>query len=79
MDKERMEDAMSKFEIAYTNDDLREEYLQFSRFIQGAFISLGGWIIDTGNYQAVNRELIEDIYYKIRKHPLIWKLFFRVV
>lgn len=48
MDKERMKDAMSKFEIAYTSDDLREEYLQFSRFIQGAFISPGGWIIDTG-------------------------------
>jgi len=79
MDKERMKDAMSKFEIAYTNDDLREEYLQFSRFIQGAFISPDAWIIDTGNYQTVNRELIEDIYYKIRKHPLIWKLFFRVV
>ena len=78
MDKERMEDAMSKFEIAYTSDDLREEYLQFSRFVQGAFISPGAWIIDTGNYQTVNRELIEDIYCKIRKHPLIWKLFFRV-
>ena len=73
-----MEDAISKFKIAYTNDNLREEYLQFSRFIQGAFISPGAWIIDTGNYQTVNRELIEDIYYKIRKHPLIWKLFFRV-
>ena len=78
MDKERMEDAISKFKIAYTSDDLREEYLQFSRFIQGAFISPGAWIIDTGNYQTVNRELIEDIYCKIKKHPLIWKLFFRV-
>ena len=78
MDKKRMEDAISKFNIAYTNDDIREEYLQFSRFIQGAFISPTGWIIDTGNYQTVNRELIGDIYYKIRKHPLIWKLFFRV-
>ena len=79
MDKERMEDAISKFKIAYTSDNLREEYFQFSRFIQGAFISPDAWIIDTGNYQTVNRELIEDIYYKIRKHPLIWKLFFRVV
>lgn len=79
MDKERMKDAISKFEIAYNNDNLEEEYLQFSRFIQGAFISPGAWIIDTGNYQTVNRELIEDIYYKIKKHPLIWKLFFRVV
>ena len=78
MDKERMEDAIAKFDKAYANDDIREEYLQFSRFIQGAFISPNGWIVDTGNYQTVNRELIEDIYYKIRKHPLIWKLFFRV-
>lgn len=78
MDKKRMEDAMSKFDIAYTNNDIKEEYLQFSRFIQGAFISPTGWIIDTGNYQNVNKVLIEDIYYKIRKHPLIWKLFFKV-
>ena len=79
MDKERMKDAMSKFEIAYDNNNLEEEYLQFSRFIQGAFISPTGWIVDTGNYQTVNRELIGDIYYKIRKHPLLWKIFFRVV
>ena len=78
MDKKRMKDAISKFDKAYVNDDIREEYLQFSRFIQGAFISPTGWIIDTGNYQTVNKTLIEDIYYKIRKHPLIWKLFFRV-
>ena len=78
MDKKRMEDAISKFDKAYFNKDLEEEYLQFSRFIQGAFISPTGWIIDTGNYRAVNRELIKDIYDKIRKHPLIWKLFFRV-
>lgn len=78
MDKKRMKDAMSKFDIAYTNNDIKEEYLQFSRFVQGAFISPTGWIIDTGNYQNVNKVLIEDIYYKIRKHPLIWKLFFKV-
>lgn len=78
MDKKRMEDAMPKFDKAYFNKDLEEEYLQFSRFIQGAFISPDGWIIDTGNYQTVNKGLIKDIYYKIRKHPLIWKLFFRV-
>lgn len=79
MDKEKMKDAMSKFDKAYFSKNLEEEYLQFSRFIQGAFISPDAWIIDTGNYQTVNRELIEDIYYKIRKHPLLWKIFFRVV
>ena len=78
MDKKRMEDAISKFDKAYFNFNLEEEYLQFSRFIQWAFISPTGWIANTGNYRTVNRELIEDIYYKIRKHPLIWKLFFRV-
>ena len=78
MDKETMEDAISKFDMAYTSEDLREEYLQFSRFIQGAFISPAGWIIDTGNYQTANRALIKDIYDKIQRHPLIWKIFFRV-
>lgn len=71
MDKKVMEDAISEFDKAYFNDNLEEEYLQFSRFIQGAFISPDAWIIDTGNYQTVNRELIKDIYYKIRKHPLL--------
>ena len=42
-----MEDAMSKFDIAYLNNDIKEEYFQFSRFIHGAFISPTGWIIDT--------------------------------
>ena len=71
MDKKRMEDAMSKFDKAYFSNNLEEEYLQFSRFIQGTFISPTGWVVDTGNYRTVNKKLIEDIYYKIKKHPLI--------
>lgn len=78
MDKKRMEDAISKFDKAFFSNNLEEEYLQFSRFIQGAFVSPTGWIVETGNYQTVNRVLIRNIYHKIRKHPLIWKLFFRV-
>ena len=81
MDRECVEDAMKKFDNAYTplrgiNTD--EEYLQFSRFIQGLFISKNGWIIDTGNFQAVNYELMYDIYRKVKKHPLLWKWFFMV-
>lgn len=81
MDTERVNDAMDKFEKAYTqlngyNTD--EEYLQFSRFIQGLFISKNGWITDTGNFQTVNYALMKDVYYKVKKHPILWKLFFMI-
>ena len=78
MDEERVEQAIKDFEKAFNSNKIEEEYLNFSRFIQGLFISPDGWIIDTGNYRTVNRVLIKDIYCKIKKHPLIWKLFFRV-
>ena len=77
MDEKRIEESIRGFEKFYRKD-IEQEYLNFSRFIQGLFISPDGWILDTGDYRTVNRALIKDIYCKIRKHPLIWKIFFRV-
>lgn len=54
------------------------EYLGFSQFIQGAFLSKGSWLIDTGNFSDLNGALIPKIAEKIQKHPLIWKWFFKV-
>lgn len=73
-----MEENIRDFDEAYKNDDMRKEYLAFSKFMQNAFISEDGYIIDTGNFQTVNLELIELVYRKIKKHPIIWKLFFMV-
>ena len=78
MDKERCEQALQNFKKAYYTNNTEQEYLFFSQFIQGLFISKKGWIVDTGNFQNVNRELIEDVYEKIQKHPLLWKLFFMI-
>lgn len=82
----KCEDALQKFSMLYgvhdasenIQDYYKEEYLQFSRFIQGIFISRHGWIVDTGNFQTVNYQLMFDILYKIKKHPLLWRLFFMV-
>lgn len=59
-------------------ENLREEYLGFSQFIQSLFISKYGYIIDTGNFETVNYELMHCIAEKIRKHPHLWKIFFQV-
>ena len=64
------------YEKEYEN--LREEYLGFSQFIQSLFISKYGYIIDTGNFETVNYELMHRIAEKIKKHPHLWKIFFQV-
>ena len=84
MDKDRYDDAIKNFEKVYFDssldyeDSIIKEYLEFSRFIQGIFISEKGYIIDTGNFQTVNLELIHRIKKHVEKHPLIWKLLFEV-
>lgn len=74
-----MLEAIKDFEKAYDSEDsMFDEYLAFSQFFQRAFISGYGYIIDTGNFETVNRELIFRVYERIKKHPIIWKLFFMV-
>lgn len=73
-----MEENIRDFNEAYKSDDMRKEYLAFSQFMQNAFISEHGYIIYTGNFQTANLELIKLVYRKIKKHPIIWKLFFMV-
>lgn len=50
----------------------------FSLLIQDLTISEGGYVIDTGNYENVNAEVAFRLVDRIKKHPLIWKLFFMV-
>lgn len=84
MDKDRYNDAIKNFEKVYfdtsldSEDSILKEYIEFSRFIQGIFISEKGYIIDTGNFQTANMELIHRIKEHVEKHPLIWKLLFEV-
>ena len=84
--KKELDDIIRNFDKAYYNEydnpnhyeTIRAEYLEYSLFFQKAFISENGYIVNTGNYQTVNRELIRLVRDKILKHPLLWKLFFMV-
>ena len=77
--EQNMKKAIEDFNKAYdTEGDIFHEYLAFSQFFQRAFISEDGYIVDTGNFETVNREMIDLVYERIKKHPIIWKLFFMI-
>ena len=50
----------------------------FSLLIQDITISENGYVIDTGNWKNVNAEVALRLAEQIKKHPIIWKLFFMV-
>lgn len=74
--------GFKRFELEYNAkqkyDNLFQEYLGFSQFIQSLFIGKDGYIIDTGNFETVNYELMYLIAERIKKHPRLWKMFFQV-
>lgn len=51
---------------------------EFSIFIQNLLISENGYVIATGNWENVNAEVALRLADQIKKHPIIWKLFFMV-
>ena len=50
----------------------------FALLIQDMTISENGYVIDTGNWENVNAEVALRLAEQIKKHPIIWKLFFIV-
>ena len=80
-DFERAEDAMHTFCDLYdknkviTREDMFCMYLELSRFIQALFISDNGYVIDTGNFTAVNRVILQDIYENVKANKKAWKMF----
>lgn len=50
----------------------------FSLLIQDMTISENGYVIDTGNWENVNAEIALRLTEQIKKHPIIWKLFFMI-
>lgn len=50
----------------------------FSLFIQDMTISENEYVIGTGNWENVNAEVAIRLAEQIKKHPIIWKLFFMV-
>lgn len=47
----------------------------FSMFIQEVMISENGHVLDVGNWENVNAEVVIQLNEKIKKHPILWKLF----
>lgn len=39
---------------------------------------LDGYVIGTGNWENVNAEVAARLAERIKKHPILWKLFFMV-
>lgn len=50
----------------------------FSLLIQDMTISENGYVIDTGNWENVNAEVALRLAERIKKHTILWKLFFMV-
>lgn len=50
----------------------------FSLLIQDMTISEKGYVLDTGNWENVNAEVALRLAERIKKHPIIWKIFFMV-
>ena len=50
----------------------------FSLLIHDMIISENGYVIGTGNWENVNAEVALRLAEQIKKHPIIWKLFFMV-
>lgn len=50
----------------------------FSILIQELTVSEDGWVIPTGNWENVNAEVAFRLAERIKRHPIIWKLFFMV-
>ncbi len=50
----------------------------FSILIQNMTVSENGYVIDTGNWENVNAEVALRLAEKIKKHPILWKVFFMV-
>lgn len=50
----------------------------FSIFMQDITISEGGYVIDIGNWENVNAEVALRLAERIKRHPILWKLFFMI-
>ena len=50
----------------------------FSIFVQDALISENGYVIDTGNWENANAEVVLRLAKSIKRHPILWRLFFMV-
>ncbi len=50
----------------------------YSVFMQRLLVSEHGYIMDTGNWENANYVCAYSLLNKVKKHPLLWKLFFMI-
>lgn len=50
--------------------------IDFCVMFQDMYINDGDWVIDTGNYINVNLPVMEKFAAQVKKHPIIFALFF---
>ena len=50
----------------------------FSVLIQELLISKDGYVVGTRNWENVNAEAAILLVEKIKRHPILWKLFFMI-
>lgn len=50
----------------------------FSILMQELLISKSGYVIDTGNWENVNAEVALGLWRRVKRHPVLWALFFMV-
>lgn len=50
----------------------------FSILMQELLISESGYVIDTGNWENVNAAVALELWRRVKRHPVLWKLFFMV-
>ena len=71
-----MQDYKDILEKAY-NQGLLSGF-DFSVLIQRMTISEDGYVLDTGNFENVNAEVALRLAENIKKHPILWKMFFMI-
>lgn len=50
----------------------------FSILMQELLISESGYVIDTGNWENVNAAVALELWRRVKRHPVLWWLFFMV-
>lgn len=67
------EETKEKLDKAYEQGWLSG--FDFSVLMHELLVSEGGYVLDTGNYENVNAEVVLRLAEKIKIHPVLWQLF----
>lgn len=66
-------DAKVFYEEFSKLDNLLHEYCAFSCYIQDMLI-VSPYVIDTGNFENVNKVVIDHLEWFRKKHPILWRI-----